>query len=309
MSAPLRLSLALSDNARTRPLLDGRVTPEGIRFDGQALHPSEMFWRQLSFEEFDVSELSISSFLIGLSRGRTTWLALPVFTTRKVFHTTVQVRVDSGIEVPADLAGKRVGVPEYQQTWAVWSRGVLAEEFGVDPRTIEWFMERGPDRSHGAATGFTPPPGVTVRQIAPETDIGRMLLAGELDATLLYLNQPNAVDRSTIDLDASPDIRTLFPDPEAEARRYRAKTGIHPINHLAVVRRSLVEEQPWIARAVYDAFVEAKALADGADGPDPYGVSANLKTIQTIARYVHDQGLADRRLGVEEIFAPETLAT
>ena len=330
--ADLPLTLALSDNARTRPILDGRVNPDGVRFSPTMLHPSEMFWRQLKFEAFDVSEMSISSFLISLSRGRKSWVALPVFTTRRVFHTTILVRADPGIERPADLAGKRVGVPEYQQTWAVWSRGVLLEEFGVRPEDITWFMERGEDHSHGATTGFTPPPGVTIHQIPPTSDIGRMMLDGELDATLLYLNAPNLVDRSVADLSKSPLIRTLFPDPAAEARRYYRKTGVYPINHLLVVRRSLFEAQPWIGPAIYAAFAEAKAIADAtfraelapfhdlglvealspADfsaDPMAYGVAANRTVIETVARYVHEQGLADRRMAIEEIFAPNILGT
>src|SRR5215468_5909622 len=121
MAAPrLDLSVALSDNPNTRPLLDGRVEPEGIRLTASAVHPSEMFWRQLRFGEFDVSEMSMSSLLISTTRGPTPWVALPVFTTREFFHTRILVRTDAGIAAPADLRGKRVGVPEYQQTAAIW---------------------------------------------------------------------------------------------------------------------------------------------------------------------------------------------
>ena len=156
MTAPhLELSIALSDNERTRPLLEGRVAPQGIKLVPTMVHPSEMFWRQLRFAEFDVSEMSMSSLIIAVSRGDTRWVAIPVFTMRKFFHTSIIVRTDSGIAVPADLRGKRIGVPEYQQTWAIWSRGILQHEFDVHARDIEWFMERNPDKSHGGATGFT----------------------------------------------------------------------------------------------------------------------------------------------------------
>ena len=145
MTAPkLELSLALSDNENTRPLLDGGVAAEGIRLIPTAVHPSEMFWRQLKFAEFDVSEMSMSSLLIATARGPTPWVALPVFTSREFFQTWARVRADAGISKPADLRGKRVGVPEYQQTAAIWARGVLQHEFGVQPREIEWFMERNP---------------------------------------------------------------------------------------------------------------------------------------------------------------------
>ena len=197
----LALSIALSDNPNTRPLIDGEVVPEGIALTPTAVHPSEMFWRQLKFAEFDVSEMSMSSLVIATARGPTPWVALPVFTTREFFHTRILVRADAGIAAPADLMGKRVGVPEYQQTAAIWGRGALENEFGVRPRDMEFFMERG-DKSHGGATGFKPPAGVTVHQIPASTNIGEMLTRGELDATLLYLTNPNLVDRSRIDLSA-----------------------------------------------------------------------------------------------------------
>ena len=166
MNAPaLELSIALSDNERTRPLLEGRVTPQGIRLVPTMVHPSEMFWRQLRFAEFDVSEMSMSSLIISVSRGDTRWVAIPVFTMRKFFHTSIIVRTESGIATPADLRGKRIGVPEYQQTWAIWARGILQHEFGVHAREIEWFMERNPDKSHGGATGF-----VGARRRAGEPD-------------------------------------------------------------------------------------------------------------------------------------------
>jgi len=329
MASRLELSVALSDNPNTRPLLDGLVVAEGLRLVTTAVHPSEMFWRQLRFGEFDVSEMSMSSLLIATARGPTPWVALPVFTTREFFHTRILVRTDAGIERPADLAGKRVGVPEYQQTAAIWGRGVLAHEFGVQPKDIEWFMERPPDKSHGGATGFTPPPGVKVNQIPPSTNIGEMLVRGELDATLLYLTHGNLVDRSRIDLSAHPQIRPLF-DKVAEARRYFAKTGLYQINHTVVVRRSLLERHPWIALNLFSAFIAAKAevarrgqdylapfraagrLSDEmknvlATDLMPYGVRAARPVLETIAAYVHEQGLTDRRVGLEEIFAPSTL--
>src|SRR3989440_7000786 len=192
-AAKLELSIALSDNPNTRPLLSGDVQAEGIGLVATALHPSEMFWRQLRFGEFDVSEMSMSSLLISTSRGPTPWVALPVFTTREFFHTRILVRADAGIAAPSDLRGKRVGVPEYQQTAAIWGRGVLQHEFGVSAREIEWFMERPPDRSHGGATGFSSPPGVRLNHIPPTTNIGEMLVRGELDAKLLYLTHRNLV--------------------------------------------------------------------------------------------------------------------
>jgi len=328
-SGKLTLSLALSDNPNTRPLLDGRIEAEGLALTATALHPSEMFWRQLRFAEFDVSEMSMSSLLISTARGPTPWVALPVFTTREFFHTRILVRADAGIENPEDLRGKRVGVPEYQQTAAIWGRGVLQHEFGIHAKDLEWFMERPPDRSHGGATGFTPPPGIRLSRIPPSTNIGEMLVKGELDATLLYLTATNLVDRSRIDLARDPRVRPLF-DRDAEARRYYAKTGLFQINHTVVVRRTLLDRHPWTALNLYAAFAAAKSEVErrGAEylkpfftagllgeeakralGRDPmaYGVKAARPVLETIAQYVHEQGLTERRVALEEIFAASTL--
>jgi 4,5-dihydroxyphthalate decarboxylase len=325
----LALSIALSDNPNTRPLIDGDIAPEGIGLTPTVIHPSEMFWRQLKFAEFDVSEMSMSSLVIATARGPTPWVALPVFTTREFFHTRMLVRADAGIASPADLKGKRVGVPEYQQTAAIWGRGVLEHEFGVKPRDMEFFMERVPDKSHGGATGFKPPAGVTVHQIPAGTNIGEMLVRGELDATLLYLTHHNLVDRSRIDFNTDPRARPLF-DRAAEGRRYYAKTGIYPINHTVVVRRALLEQHPWIALNLYSAFAAARAQVLRAGGaalashfetgvlgedarralatdPMAYGVKATRKVLETIAEYVHAQGLTDRRVKIEELFAPSTM--
>src|SRR5436305_7141374 len=253
--------------------------------------------------------MSMSSLIIATSRGDTRWVAIPVFTMRKFFHTSIVVRNDSGIATPADLRGKRIGVPEYQQTWAIWSRGVLQHEFGVHARDIEWFMERNPDKSHGGATGFTAPEGVRVNRIAPSTNIGEMLLRGELDGAVNYLVDNNLVDRSRVDI--SSVTRHLFADPAAEGRRYFAKTGLYPINHGVVVRRSLLEKHPWIALNLFSAFVAAKEeiarygrsylqwyfesglLDDGVHctvasrDPLAYGFKAAQPVLETIAQYVH----------------------
>src|SRR5262245_60561231 len=323
MNATLDLSIALSDNPRTRPLLEGRIAPAGIRLIPTAVHPSEMFWRQLRYEDFDVLEMSLSSLLIAVSRGDARFVGLPIYTMRRFFHTGIWVRSDRGISAPSDLVGKRVGVPEYQQTSAIWSRGMQAQD-------LEWFMERGPDRSHGAATGFTPPPGVRLNQIPSDQNIGEMLARGELDATVHYLREANLVDRSRVDLATLTNVRPLFADPVAEGQRYFAKTGLFPINHCVVVRRAVLERHPWIALNLYGAFNAAKeesraravatlqpyfdtgavdvgihnALAQDAL---PYGVKAARRVVETIAQYVHEQGLTPRRMGIEEIFAASTL--
>ena len=325
----VQLSFGLSSNPRTWPLIQGRVVPEGIEPVITVLHPSELFWRQLKFGDFDVSEMSLSSWMRLVARGEPDWVGLPIFTTRRFFHTEILIRTDAGIASPGDLKGKRVGVPEYQQTAALWARGVLKHEFGVQARDMEFWMERTPEISHSGAGGFAPPKGVTIHQIPADKSIGSMMAAGELDATLLYLTNRNLVDRSRVDLAAHPAVRRLF-DPVEEGARYYRKTGIFPINHLTVVRRRLFERHPWLALNILAAFQEANALLATerfaaiayyvetglipAASTDvlakelvPYGVRANRATLETAAVYSYEQGLTPRQLALAELFAPATI--
>lgn len=328
--ASLRLSMVLSNNARTQPIIDGTVRPDAIDLAVSTLHPSEMFWRQLHFAEFDVSEMSISSLLMAVSRGDDRWVALPVFTSRRFFHTGVLVRRDAGIATPQDLRGRRIAVPEYQQTAALWARAALQHEFGVPAQDMEWFMERSEERSHGGATGFRPPEGVRLQRIPPEKSIASMLLAGEIDASLLYISDSNLVDRSRVDISGNPTVGTLFPNPAAEGARYYAGTGFFPINHCVVVQRSVYEANPWVVLNLFNAFTKARDLVArrtaelagvffdlgllpqerrGVLKGDPflYGVKSNRALLEAIAGYSHEQGLTPRVLTPEEVFAPQTI--
>jgi 4,5-dihydroxyphthalate decarboxylase len=327
--AKLSLSCALSDNPRTQPIAEGIVAPEGIELKTITLHPSEMFHRQLKNAEFDVSEMSCSSLTIATSKGQTGWVALPIFTTRRFFHTGVLIRTDRGIKTPKDLEGKRVGVPEFQQTAALWTRAALRSEYGVDARTMHWHMERNPDKSHGGSTGFAPPAGIDLQYVPPEKNLGQMLIDGELDALAHWIDARNLVDRSSVDPRKDPNVRYLF-DQDAEAKRYYEKTQIYPINHCVVVRRSIVERDPWVIKSIFDAFEKAKAYSYGIFGQTrdlyvdvgilpratatsmrtdllPYGVKQSRKVLETITRSVVEDGLAARQIGLDELFAAETL--
>ncbi len=328
--ADLKLSLAITSNPRTRPVIDGRVKPEGIDFAKTVLRPPEIFWRQLSAAEFDVSEMSMSELMMIRARGDDRFIGIPVFTTRRFYHTGIFVRRDAKIAGPADLKGKRIGVPEYVQTSALWTRGVLENEFGVVPKDMIFFMERLPARSHGGAIGFKAPPGVAVNPIPPEKSIASMILAGELDACMSYVGVPGHLDRSDVDLEAHPDIRPLFPDTAAEAIRYYKKTGIYPINHGMVVKRAAFERDPWVVINILEAFNRANDIADserrehvayhletGLVPPEhrqalatrivEHGIKVNRATLETAARYSNQQGLTARVVTLDELFAPNAL--
>lgn len=327
----LQLSIAMADNPRTRPILEGKVKPEGIDLICTRVHASELFWRQLRFGDFDVSEMSMSGLIMAVAGGDTRWVGLPVFTTRRMFNVGVLVRRDRGIERPADLKGKKMGVPEYQQTAALWTRGYLQHEYGVHPRDMEFWMERNDDHSQGAAMGFKPPPDVRLNFIPNDTNMGEMLLQGKLDGALRYLaGTNNLVDRSTVDLYKHPDFKTLFPDPHAEGVKFYNRTGIYPINHCMVIRREIVERHPWTVLNLFKAFVRANDLAEkarmeavayhletGLLPPEArtalatplvrHGIAANRKVLETTAQYSFEQGLSARLVTVEEMFAPSVL--
>jgi 4,5-dihydroxyphthalate decarboxylase len=328
----LQLSIAMSSNPRTWPILDGRVQADGIEWVPSTVGPSELFWRQLRFKDFDVSEMSVSSLMMVLAKGNRDWIGLPIFTTRRFFHTWILVRREAGIERPEDMRGKRVGVPEYQQTAALWARGVLQHEFGVHPREMEFWMERMPSHSHAHAAQFAPPPGVTIKQIPQEKNIGDMMLKGELDATLLYIraHPDDLVDRSHVDLANHSAIVPLFRDTQAEGVRYFRKTGIFPINHGMVIRREIAEKHPWAALNIYKAFEEAAAIAEreraihteyhiltGALPPEAegalrkpamrHGIAANKRTLETAAQMSHEQGLTSRLMKLDEMFAANVM--
>jgi 4,5-dihydroxyphthalate decarboxylase len=332
---PISLSLATSRNPRMQALLDGACAPQGVELVITELPAPDIFWRQLRFAEFDVSEMSISSLLMLIDQGRHEWTAIPVFHDRRFFHTFALVSRKSGIETPDDLRGRHVGVPDYQQTAALWTRGIVQHEFGVRPEEMIWHMERGPSLSHGGAVGFAPPEGVELHYVPDENNLGRMLLDGTLDAALVYepalVDGPTAVDRSLSMRELPADaVGWLFADRAAERLRCFDALGFVPVNHCVVVRTSLLEKHPWLALNLYEAFLESKRRNDAAIGkavdlygqlglagsfgsgapePDlyPYGFRQNRDVLETIATYSAEQGLTSRVIAPAEYLAPSSL--
>ena len=326
----LELSAAFVAGVRTNPLISGAVQPQRISLFASALYPTEIFWRQLHHGDFDVSDMSLSSYAIAVSKGLRDWVGIPAFTTRRFFHTGVMIRTDRGIAAPADLAGKKVGVPEFQQSAVLWTRGILRDEFGLDPLSMEWFMERNPGQSHGSATGFVPAPGLKLNYVPLDKSIGRMLVDGELDALIHFSPGNNIIDRTTVDPMTSPHVKRLFDPPHAEATRYYAKTGIFPINHMVILRRSIAEKHPWAVLNLLEAFQDAKdrlskqfdefiepLVATGAidrslrttlqTDATPYSVSGAKATLEALTDFLYRDGLTDRRVSLDELFADQVL--
>lgn len=329
----------MNDNSRSRPILSGQIVPEGMKLRCSKINAGDLFWRQLKFQEFDASEMSLSSLIMMTAKGDTTWIGLPIFMTRSFFHLGLVVRPEAGIHTPADLNGKRVGVFEYQQTAALWMRGILQHEFDIDLQSIHWYMERLSELSHAGASGFQTPEGIELSYVSSETSLVKMMRDGELDAALrtsggaprsvAFGAAPPAVftGRGNPPIVIGDHVQPLFADPTAEATRYFAKTGFYPINHCIVLRRALLEKNPWVALNLYQAFVEAKDLARAhffaqvdpleltgtIDAEErsklaidifPYGVKAQRGLLETAVSYAFEQGLIDRIVDLDEIFHP-----
>lgn len=324
--ARLLLTIACGDYDRTRPLIDGRVQPEGIDLNYIALSPEEIFWRQFQYEEFDVSEISMSSYIIQRARGIERFVAIPVFVSRLFRHGNIFVRTDRGIDKPEDLRGKRVGIAEYQMTATVFVRGFLQHDYDVKPSDIHWLTggQEEPGRQDRVAISL--PPDVRLEPINPGQTLNQMLIDGDIDA-LIAARAPSSFT-------THPHlVRRLFPNYWEVEREYYLKTGIYPIMHAIAVKREIYERNPWVAQSLYKAFQEAKqvsmealsntgALATSLPwqiaelertkqiiGEDiwPYGIEANRTTLQALLDYEFEQRLIPRRLTIEELFASNTL--
>ncbi len=328
MAGP-KLTLACWDYDRTRALLEGRVGVAGWRIDAKVQPPEETFPRAVADAPFDVSELSLSSYLMQVSRGEGAYIAIPAFVSRAFHHGAIYVRTKRGIETPKDLEGRLVGVPEYQMTMALWVRGILGDEYGVDFRKIRYRTGGANKPGRKERLALELPEDMDVAPIPEGSTLNELLLAGELDAVIA----PTPPDGFTA---GDKAVRRLFADPVAEEQAYYARTGLFPIMHVIGVRRTLADEHPGLAADLFRAFVEARNLAMRehdltarssanrmmlpwfADqweatkdlmGDDfwPYGVAENRAELEAVCRYSHEQNLGRKRLSVEALFAPETV--
>jgi 4,5-dihydroxyphthalate decarboxylase len=322
----LNLTVATWDYDRVRALMDGRVKIEGCEINYIPIPVEEVFHRAYFHTEFDIAEIGFSPFLIALSRGIAPYTAVPAFLSRTFRHSAVYIRTDRGIEGPADLKGRRVGVPEYQMSAVLWFRGVLKDEHGIEAADINW-VQAGLEQA-GRADKFplNLPDGFPLEAAPAGRSLSAMLADGEVDA-LMSARAPSCF------IDGHPKVRRLFPDFRTEEKAYFRRTGIFPIMHAVGIRNELVAEHPWLPASVFKAFSAAKKIADAefrevaalkiglpwlaaelestveTMGADfwPYGVAPNRVTLEAMARYSFEQGLAVRRLTPDEMFAPTTL--
>lgn len=323
----LRLSVAMGDYDRTRALLDGRVQIDGVDPVYMTLYPEEMFFRAMRSQDFDICELSFSSYMVKTAQNTCPYVAVPVFLSRAFRHTSIYVRKDR-VHKPEDLKGRRIGLPEYQLSAHVWARAILQDDHGVHPEDVTWL--RGgietPGRPEKIALKL--PAGVRLENAPEGTTISELLDRGEIDG-FMAPRPPSAQALS------NPAVGWLFDDPTAAAKDYFKRTGIFPIMHVVGVRKTLCDAHPWLPMAVFKAFNQAKgaaleALSDTSAtkvtlpfveeqlkaaretmGQDfwSYGVAANRATLDAFLRHHHAQGLSQKRMQIEEIFHPATYET
>jgi 4,5-dihydroxyphthalate decarboxylase len=323
--AKLELSIAVGDYDRTRPLVDGAVQIDGVDPVFMQLEPEEIFFRAFRHADFDVCELSLSSFTVKTANGDCPYVGLPVFPSRAFRHTSIYVRTDRGIRTPEDLKGKRIGVPEYQLTANVWVRAILEEEHGVAPQDVTWVRGGYEQPGRIEKIAIKLPPDIRLENVPDGATISGMLAAGELDA-VIGPRAPSCFERG------HPQVAWLYPDPTAAASAWFERRRIFPIMHLLGLRRTLAEQHPWLPAALVKAFDQAKAkallkLADTSAtkvtlpfveeqlkaakrlmGEDfwSYGLEPNRHVLESFLRHHHAQGLAGRLLAPGELFHPAT---
>lgn len=311
----LKLTAAFGNYDRIAPLRNGVVRPDGIDLRILTLPPVEIFSRMCRFLEFDVSEMSMGAHAYLIGAGDSPFVGLPAFPSRAFRHAMVYANAEAGIDRPEDLNGKRIAIREWGMTAVVWIVGILAEEHGLDLRSVDWVAALEP------RVPILMPEGVRIRYMAPGETLSSLLESGAVDAALSH--QVPACFAG-----ASPRVKRVFPDYAAVERDYYRRTGIHPVMHCVVVRRDVHEQHRWVVRNLYDALCEARRCAmdslldtgalsamvpflpavidDTRDtfGDDfwPYGIELNRVALERFMIYAHQQAITPRRVGVEALF-------
>jgi 4,5-dihydroxyphthalate decarboxylase len=323
----LRLTYAGEEQFdRTRALQVGEISPPGIDLEYIVMRVRELFRRQTRFAEFESSEMSLAAMIMMADRGDDRFVGIPVFPSRHFRHRQVYVNVDAGIERPEDLAGRKVGVPEYEMTAAVWIRALLQHDYGVSPESIEWYCGGQDTPSHGEQKLTAMPPGLRLELIPQDRTLNEMLEAGEI-AALTVAQAPNCFRKE------SPNVRRLFENYREVELEYYHRTGLFPIMHMVAVRRDVYEANRWVPFSLLQGFVESRSRGyeqlhdpstvpvthpwwheeieeiDRLFGGDShlYGFEPNRAVLEALTQYCHEQGLTARKVDPEEFFAPETL--
>ena len=322
----LSLSVAIGNYDRNRALIDGDVQIDGVNPVFMKLSPEEIFFRAFRHREFDICELSFSSYTLSVSRGTNEYIAIPAFLSRAFRHSCIYIRNDKGINSPADLKGKKIGVAEYQLTANVWARALLEDEYGVSPSDITWVRGGMEVADRPEKVKLTLPEGVVMQPAPAGRTLNSLLEEGEIDGFI----GPRTL--SCFD-NGHPNVVRLFADSRTAGMNYYQKTGIFPIMHVVGVRRSLVEQHNWLPMALLKAFEHSKAAALTAlsdtsatkvtlpfveeqiedakkllgDDHFSYGYKNNLETLDTFLDHHYRQGLSERRVKPEELFWPATM--
>ncbi len=324
-TSKLRLTMACWDYDRTRALADSRVTFDGIELTYLPLIVEETFFRMMRYHEFDVSEMSLSSYTLSLFADKPQFIAIPVFPSRMFRHNGIFINVNSGIREPKDLVGKKIGTPEYQLTAPVWQRGILSDDHKVPVTAVTHFQGGLEDPGREEKISLSLPPNIKLQPIPAGKTLSQMIETGEIDA-LIGPRVPSTYK-------PGGKIRRLWENYAAVESEYYQRTKIFPIMHVVAIRRDVYEKYPWVAQSLYKGFIQAQRITyqdlretaalkimlpwlmqhveetEKVMGKDfwPYGYEANVKTLSTFLRYSYEQGLAKRLLTPKDLFAPETL--
>ncbi len=322
----LQLSFGCWDYDRVRALTDGTVSPDGIELNWLNMPVEETFWRMMRHQEFDVAELSFSSYLIARDRGFPNFTAIPVFMSRMFRHSGIYINKHAGINEPKDLIGKRIGIPEYQLSACVWIRGFLHHEYGVSPASVNWYTGGQEKAGRIEKIKLDLPSDISIQPINEDQTLNAMLESGEIDAFIA----PRA---PSCFLNGSPNVTRLFSDFVTAEQEYFQKTGIFPIMHVVAIKDEILEKNPWVAQNLYKAFVQAKEkvyegfrqtaalkvtlpwLVSEIEktkeimGEDfwPYGIEDNRATLEAFVTYSYEQGLIKNKISVEDLFVKSTL--
>ncbi len=320
----LELSLACQMTDRTRLLFDGKVAIEGCKTHCVSGPAEELFQRAFRHEEFDISELSLGTHLLTTARDQSRYIGVPVFLSRSFRHSAIYVRADRGIDSPHALVGRRIGVPDFQQTAGIWVRGILDDEYGVGSRDVQWRVGGLEQAEREPRVPYSLPDDITIESIAPDQTLAKLLDAGEIDAVIAP-RPPSCFGRN-------PHVRRLFPDYRAAEEAWFAKTNLFPPMHVVGIRRALVEQHPWLPVNVYAAFCKSRDLALGDLGAldtlrvmHPwfvaelervralmgndfwrYGMAENRADLDTLQRYAKTDGLIEREVPLDQLFARST---